>query len=593
MPYTSVRLIRWWAVLICAVLSGPARAADPEPDSPSSAAPGRSNFVVILVDDAALMDFGAYGGEAQTPNIDQLAQQGARFTRYRTSPLCAPSRAMLLTGLDNHLTGVATIPEVLPPEQKGKPGYSMQLEPGVTTIATRLQRAGYRTVMTGKWHLGHGAGALPDAHGFDRSFVLDASGADNWEQKPYMPYYQTADWFEDGEPAELPDDFYSSEFLVDRMIAYLEEGRNSAPFFAYLAFQAIHIPVQAPREFTEQYAGTYSAGWEALRESRWRRAKALGLAPADAALAQPPPQLRRWASLTPEEQVFQSKSMAVNAGMLHAMDYHIGRLLDYLKATGEFENTVFVVTSDNGPEPSQPLEVRGMGTWLSLNGYTRDLETLGEKGSYGYIGPEWAHAAAAPSDLFKFYTAEGGIRAPLIMAGPGIDAGRSVDGPSFVTDVTPTLLDYAGIPADGDEFTGRSLRPVLTGANTAVYGPEDPVGIEVSGNAALFKGDWKLVRNLPPWGSGRWQLFDIARDPGETRDLSATEPERLAELQHDYAAYATSVGVLEMPADYDMHRQIGSNSLAQQFSHYRVVAILAAVLLAALAVFGLRHQRRR
>lgn len=221
------------------------------------------NIVIMLVDDAALMDFGAYGGEALTPNIDTLAARGAMFTQYRTSPLCSPSRAMLLTGMDNHLTGIATIPEVLPDAHIDQPGYSMSLEPGVLTLAERLKPEGYQTFMTGKWHMGSGKGDLPSDHGFDRSFALDASGADNWEDKSYMPFYHDAPWFEDGKVAALPDDFYSSEFIVDKMISYLDAANADAPFYAFLGFQAIHIPVQAPPEFTENYNGVYDQGWHA------------------------------------------------------------------------------------------------------------------------------------------------------------------------------------------------------------------------------------------------------------------------------------------------------------------------------------------
>ena len=189
----------------------------------------RPNIIVILVDDAAFMDFGVYGGEARTPNIDRLAASGAMMTNYHTSPLCSPSRAMLLTGMDSHRTGLSTIEEVLPPELKGKPGYTLSLEPGVLTIADRLKLVGYRTLMSGKWHLGHGDGDLPNHHGFDRSLALDASGADNWAARAYMPYYKDAPWFEDGAPAKLPDEFYSSELLVDRLIKYIDEGERSAP----------------------------------------------------------------------------------------------------------------------------------------------------------------------------------------------------------------------------------------------------------------------------------------------------------------------------------------------------------------------------
>jgi arylsulfatase A-like enzyme len=254
--------------------------------SPAMAQEARPNIVLILVDDAALMDFGVYGGEAHTPNIDALAARGALFTQHRTTPFCAPSRAMLLTGMDHHTAGLGTIREVLPKEHRGQPGYTMALEPGVITLAERLKAGGYRTYMTGKWHLGHEDGQLPIDHGFDRSFLVDASGADNWEDQPYLPYYRTAPWFKDRKPATLPEDFYSSTFLVDQMIDYLEADAGSAdPFLAYVAFLAIHIPVQAPREYTDRYVETYAAGWQAIREARWQRAQEIGLVGQGAPLA--------------------------------------------------------------------------------------------------------------------------------------------------------------------------------------------------------------------------------------------------------------------------------------------------------------------
>ena len=571
------------------------------------AAPGRElpNFVVILVDDAALMDFGAYGGEARTPHIDALAARGGLFTQYRTSPLCAPSRAMLLTGVDSHRTGVATIPEVLPKELRGQPGYTMSLEPGVTTVATRLKAAGYRTFMTGKWHLGHGPGALPVAHGFDRSFILDASGADNWEQKPYMPYYTTADWFEDGARAQLPDDFYSSEFLVDRMIDYLDAsslaagtaGDAAPPFFAYLAFLAIHIPIQAPKAFIDGYDGVFDTGWEQLRQARWQRAKDLGLIPQAAPIPPLPEGVRDWHALSPEDRALYAKSMAVNAAMLEAMDHHVGRLVSYLKDQGLYERTIFVVTSDNGPEPSHPVGQRGFARWMAMNGYDRRLENLGEKGSYPFIGLEWALAASSPGALFKFYTAEGGIRVPLIIADPGDPSPRRIDALSFVTDITPTLLDYAGLDPTAEDgtvaITGRSLRGLLAGTQERVYGPEDAVGIEVAGNAALLRGDHKLTRNMPPWGDGEWRLYDIRRDPGETRDLSAERPQLMARMLAEYDAYAAQMGVLPLPAGYDIQTQLVANVLARQIEHYRATLVLVGLALLALGWLTWRGFRRR
>ncbi|QLC24934.1 arylsulfatase [Parasphingopyxis algicola] len=562
------------------------------------------NFVVILVDDAALMDFGAYGGEARTPNIDALARRGAIFTQYRTSPLCAPSRAMLLTGIDNHRTGVATIPEVLPAEHAGMPGYSMALEPGVLTLADRLRQAGYRTYMTGKWHLGSGAEDLPNSHGFERSFALDASGADNWEQRSYMPFYDEAPWYEDGVPATLPEDFYSSRFIVDRMIDYLDDDRRvaaprSRPFFAYLAFQAIHIPVQAPPHFTDNYDGVYDEGWHALRIDRWHRAQGLGLVPRGAPLASMPAGLRVWDRLAPADRRLLAARMQVNAGMLEAMDHHVGRLISYLEERGDLDNTVFVVTSDNGPEPSRADDDARMRLWLMLNGYRLDADRIGERGSYGFIGPEWASAAASPSALFKFYASEGGVRVPLVVAGPGVASGR-IDARAFVTDIAPTLLELAGVGAEADAgvpITGRSLLPVLQNGDESIYRGDDAIGIEVAGNAALYRGDYKIVRNLPPFGDGRWRLFNIVLDPGETRDLASERPDLLAEMEVDYAEYARRMGVLEMPPGYDSREQIDANTRDRFMKQYWWVPILfgsmVLLIISLLWRFGIRRFFRR
>lgn len=577
------RRARWATAILALALLAPAAVA------------ARPNILVVLVDDAAFMDFGVYGGEARTPAIDALAARGARFSSYHTSPLCSPSRAMLLTGIDNHRTGVATIEEVLPAEHAGKPGYSLRLEPGVQTIATHLKAAGYRTYMAGKWHLGHGPGDLPNAHGFDRSLALDASGADNWAPKPYMPYYRTAPWFEDGEPAAMPDEYYSSEMLVDRLIDYLRADAGRAePFFAYLPFQAVHIPVQAPAVYTARYAGRFDAGWETLRQERWQRARALGLVPADAALAAAPPGQRAWDALRDDERAIYAKSMAVYAGMLEAMDHQIGRLLAWLEERGQLDDTIVVVASDNGPEPSDPVHQAGMNIWMALNGYSWDVDTLGEPGSLTFIGPEWAAAVASPTHLFKFYTSEGGTRVPFIVAGPGVAAGTRVATPAFVTDVAPTLLDLAGAPAVADAvpMTGRSLRPLLEGRAERAHPADAPVGMEVAGNAALFRGDLKLVRNQPPYGDGEWRLYDIARDPGETADLTAERPDMAAAMRRDYDAYAQTMGVQPMPAGYDVHHQIRVNAIKKQLSFFGWQLAVAAAALCALAFLAVRRLRR-
>lgn len=578
------------SILATAVAVAPAAAVSaPAPPAP------RPNIVMIVVDDAALMDFGAFGGEARTPNIDRLASQGAMFTAYHSSPLCSPSRAMLLTGVDNHRAGVATIEEILPPEQKDKPGYGLQFAPGVWTLARRLKADGYRTLMVGKWHLGHGPGALPDEQGFDRSLALDASGADNWAPRPYMPYYDTAPWFENGKPATMPASYYSSDLMVDRLNGYIDEApAGSQPFFAYLAFQAVHIPVQAPRAYSDRYRGRFDGGWAKIRADRAARARALGLLPPEAAIRGMPDSARKWEDLSAGERATYARSMEVYSGMLEAMDAAIGRLIARLEARGELDNTLFVVTSDNGPEPSDPVHVPGMNLWMALHGYSWRLKGQGERGSLNFIGKDWASALSAPGSRFKFYTSEGGIRVPLIMSGPGVPAGTRVASPAFVTDVAPTLLDYAGAKAqpDATSMDGRSLRPVLTGAATATWGPDEPVGIEVSGNAALFRGDYKIVRDMPPVGDGQWRLYNLARDPGETADLSAAEPVLLKTMLADYAAYEARVGVQPLPPGYTTSKQLMNNAFGKQMRAIVLIAVGLLVLVIGGLILLVRRRRK-
>jgi arylsulfatase/uncharacterized sulfatase len=494
----------------------------------------------------------------------------------------------------------------------------MALEPGVKTIADRLRSAGYRTYMTGKWHMGSRTVAeLPISHGFDRSFILDASGADNWEQKTYIPFYLNAPWFEDDQPATLPEDFYSSEFIVEKMIDYIGEGRTDTaadktteaqqPFLAYLAFQAIHIPVQAPPEFTQNYAGVFDDGWHALRLQRWHKAQALGLVPKGAPLADMPEGLRDWQALTDEERRYYSKTMMVNAGMLEAMDHHIGRLMSWLESRGELDNTLFVVTSDNGPEHNDIGSRPGIGLWYATQNYRRDIETMGEKGSLVSIGPEWAAAAAAPSKLFKFYSSDGGIRVPLIFSGPNVPAATTQSSFGMVTDILPTVMDLLNLPIDGPlidnqtlenapkavALTGRSLGPVIRGNSTATYGPKDVMAIETAGNVALFKGAYKLARNLPPHGDRIWRLYNIEIDPGETQDLAATEPELLQDMKAEYQNYAKTYGVQEVPEGYNSITQLNINTARKYLKNYWLGFGVVGAGLVFLIVLVARKLRRK
>jgi len=554
----------------------------------------RPNILVLLVDDAALMDLEPYGGEARTPNINALANRGTLFTRFRASPLCSTTRAMLLTGLDNHQAGFGTIREVIPPELQGQRGYSLALEHGVKTIAARLNEAQYRTYMTGKWHLGHGEKNLPADHGFDRSFILAASGADNWEDKTFMPLYEQADWYEDRDEAGLPEDYYSSKFLIDQMIEYLEADQaDPKPFFAYIGFLAVHVPIQAPPEFTAKYVSTYEVGWEAIKTSRWRKAQELGLIPQGAAISPFPDGARQWQSLSDQERNLYAKSMAVNAGMLEAMDFHIGRLLTHLEETDTLENTIIIITSDNGPEFNDPAIDPSFQLYMATHGYTQVIDKLGERGSFASIGTEWAAAAAGPFSRFKFNTTEGGTRVPLIVAGPGVPQASRVNADAFMPDIAPTLMHFANIPYDGDEFFGRSLNGLIAGETDRVYGPDDAVGMEVAGNAALFRGRWKLARNHRPWGTGEWQLFDLSADPGETNDLFPARQDIAREMMSEYEAYAEEVGVIPLPEGYDPNEQLRINTQEVVVERYGFTIMMVLGLIVLLLVLGVYAWMRR
>ncbi len=552
----------------------------------------RPNIVFILADDVGFTDIEPYGSEIRTPTLSALAEEGLRFSNYHTAANCAPSRAMLLTGVNNHLAGVPNIPEMLSPRQRQAENYQGVLSKRVVTLASLLENAGYHTYLAGKWHLGSAPDQLPSARGFERTFALMDSGADNWEQRPYLAIYDEANWFADGERTTLPEDFYSSAFLVDKTLEFIEGGlEDGKPFFAYVPFQAVHMPVQAPRAFTERYLGTYDGGWDALREARRARAEGKGVVPPGVSMVRME-STADWDSLEPERQRYEAKRMAVYAGMLEAMDFHLGRLVTYLKDRGLYENTIFVFTSDNGPEVRGAVDPQGFAiTQLALGpGYENSYERLGERGSYNSISPSFASAAASPFAYYKFHVGEGGMRVPLIITNvPGQNRGEVSDAFSWATDIAPTLLAAAGVSPPEGRFGGRpvlpmsgkNLLPVLRGEASAAYGPEESVGYELTGHGVLFQGPYKAMRHAPPVGDGSWALYNIAKDPGEAKDLSAEEPERLARMVAAYEAFAESHGIQPLPAGYSQVGQLMSNYLASQLREPLLVLLLTALSLLA------------
>lgn len=522
--------------------------------TPMAAKERRPNFLVIVADDLGYSDIGAFGGEIRTPHLDGLALAGIRLGGFHTAPTCSPTRSMLLSGTDNHRAGLGTMAELIRPNQQGKPGYEGYLRPDVATLAERLSANGYRTLLSGKWHLGLTGEQDPSARGFDRSFTL-LQGAHNHfgtDADPASPNAVT--YRENGKRVtRLPDDFYSSDYFATRLIDFLgarpSKEKGKQPFFAYLAFTAPHWPLQAPPEDIARYRGLYDEGFDVLRERRLARQRELGILAPDVVAHTPRHREGGWHSLTAEQQRYSARNMEIYAAMVDRLDRNVGRVLDALRRTGELDNTVIVFLADNGAEG---LNIETTGARM-LERYLKDADNsfgnLGAASSYLAYGAGWAQAATAPSWLTKAYQSEGGTRAVAFVSGVGIPQRSGADGQFLsVADIAPTLIELAGADATATRvgarnvrpITGRSWLPWLRDPAARVYGAQDGVGAELFGSRAYRQGDWKIT----DIGDGVWRLFDIARDPGETRDLSLERPERRAELEKAWDRYAENVGIV-------------------------------------------------
>ena len=562
----------------------------------------RPNIVVLVADDWGFSDVGSFGGEISTPHLDELAKKGVRFSNFHVTASCSPTRSMLMTGVDNHRNGVGNMRETIPREHVGKNGYLSVLNQNVVTVASLLKDSGYRTYVAGKWHVGHEVHNLPPNRGFDRSLIQADSGSDNWETaKKYLDLTKKVNWYEDGKEAVMPPEYYSSQFYIDKTIEYIqsEEGKGK-PFFSYIGFQANHLPVQAPREFIDRNLGRYTEGWTELRKKRRDRAVELGIIP-DTTQLNTMSSTPNWSDIKEDDKKLLIRNMEVYAGMAEAMDYHVGRLITHLKKTGQYDNTIFIFLSDNGSESSDPYAVLTGKIWLWFN-YSRDIDRLGEKGTYGVIGPGWATAAASPLNMYKFYSGEGGVRVPLIISGAKFLQNQIHHSFAFVKDIVPTILDIANVSHPGTSYngkpieplTGKSMLPALLGKSDKIHDPNEPIGYELSGNQALYKGDLKLIKNIPPIGDGEWHLYDIKTDPGETKDLQKEMPEVFSAMVADYEDYARENGVLPMPKGYEPIKQVIINSIINVYiPRFRLTIIILVSLSIIIFIYKFRNKGRK
>lgn len=501
----------------------------------AAAAAPKPNLLFILADDMGFSDAGCYGGEIATPNLDALAQNGLRFTQFYNTARCWPSRAALLTGYYAQQVRRDALP--------GAPGGAQGVRPAWAPLLPELLRPlGYRSYHSGKWHID----GSPLSSGFERSFDVNSRGQNN--------FFKASGVTEEGVPLEDRPGFYVTVATADHAIRCLREHAQQypdAPFFLYLAFTAPHFPLHALPEDIERYRHMYTNGWDAVREARFRRMTAMGIVRGDLAPIQRdvgppyhfPDALEKlgpgevnlpvpWTELTEEQRAFQATKMAIHAAMIDRMDREIGRVLNQVRAMGAWDNTVVMFASDNGA--SAEIMVRG-------DGHDRTAPP-GSAATFLCLGPGFSGAANTPLRRHKTWVHEGGIATPLIVHWPaGIAArGELRHTPAHMIDFVPTALELAGgrPPTEWKGVAvppppGRSLTPLLRAEDASLH---DELWWCHEGHRALRVGDWKIVALK----DGPWELFNLAEDRVEARDLSAQYPERVAAMSARWEAMAAA-----------------------------------------------------
>ena len=509
----------------------------------------RTNFLIIVADDLGYSDLGAYGSEIDTPHIDKLAREGLMLTNFYVGGTCSPTRSMLMSGVDHHLVGLGAMSEHIAPNQIDQPGYEGYLNKSVVTIADRLSEADYQTYMAGKWHLGLTEETSPAARGFDRSYALLPGGAGHFDQTGLHKKVHPAAYREDGEAAVLPADFgYSTDFYTRTMIDYIESGLNTdQPFFGYLAYTAPHWPLQAPPEDIAKYKGRYDAGWQVIQQERFKRMKDLSLVPETAQLPAIETDWPAWEDLPPETRAYEARRMEVFAAMVDRLDKQIGVLIDYLKAENLYDNTVILFISDNGSEGAALQDIEPFTTYIP--GFDGSLDALGTKDSYVFLEERWAQVGSTPYRLFKGMASDGGSHVPAFIKYAGAkNQGARYDGLLSILDIAPTLLDFAGIEEQQMPsmfpLQGKSILPALDLPAQNIRRENEGLGYELFNKRYYRSGKWKVVHQHEPWGPNDWQLYDVSKDPGESRDLSQEHPEQLDRLVSAWQVYAEENGVV-------------------------------------------------
>jgi arylsulfatase len=485
----------------------------------------RPNILLIFVDDMGFSDLGCYGSEIHTPHLDAMAERGLRFSQFYNTPRCCPSRASLLTGLYPHQAGIGHMMG-----DYHRPGYRGFLNDRCVTLAEALRPAGYRTLMSGKWHVGDHRPHWPTDRGFDRYIGLISGASSYWELSGRR---QMA--IDDTPFAPDPDGFFMTDFIADTAADFIrEQSRRPEPFLLYVGFTAPHWPLHAAPEDIEKYRGTYRTGWDAIREERLERQIAMGLIEERWPLTPRDPAAPAWTEV--EDPEARDLKMAVYAAQVHCMDRGVGRILAALRQTGVEENTLVMFLSDNG------------GCAEEIGRGDPDVPP-GPRESYLSYGLPWANASNTPFRLYKHWVHEGGIATPFIVQWPAVirEGGGLTHQFGHIMDLMATCLDVAGATYPEEHggqpippLEGKSLRPLFEGRQREGH---DIVFWEHEGNKAVRQGRWKLVTRFP----GSWELYDLEANRTELDDLADRHPDKVDELAAAYDRWAPTHAVEPWP----------------------------------------------
>ncbi len=545
--------------------------------APTETEDNRPNILLLVGDDIAFGDIGAFGSEISTPNMNRIADAGVRFSNFHASPVCSVTRSMLMTGCNNIEIGLGSFDYSFYPPTRGVSGYEGYLTKNTVTIAQLLRDAGYETYKSGKWHLGGEAagGEGPLSWGFTKEFGILSGGSNHWNDLAMTPDFSDPNGLNvkrkehftlNGEHFDRPEGIYSGELYTEHMLNFIKEGHAAnKPWFAYMAFTTAHFPIQAPADMIEKHYQNYlELGYAGLKKSRYESLKSKGLITETATEPLFNEITHKWESLSDDEKKIQAKVMATYAAMIEDQDNRTGQILDYLKESGQLDNTLVIYVTDNGPEGFEATHPKTgnpeMAKWIETQ-FDQSFEAIGTGESEHTIGVSWANAATGGLNWWKWFIGEGGIRVPMMIVPPGAfsenndRSGQISNAVMSVKDLPMTILDYAGVTHPQTKYkdleiskpSGITARPFLEGTSDIVRTENDWYAFELFGNGYLMQGDFKVMKvRKGMFGDGKWHLYNVVADPSEMNPLETEMPEKFEAMKTQYLAYAEENNIMEV-----------------------------------------------